>query len=96
MGMDGGGAARAGRQRGGEMAPGGLLMEITSRPQPREATGDTAGGARPPRIAGLILAAGRSTRMGALNKLTEEIAGKPLDDAFRGHREVAREAGEDV
>ena len=61
-----------------EMAPGGLLMEITSRPQPREATGDTAGGARPPRIAGLILAAGRSTRMGALNKLTEEIAGKPM------------------
>jgi molybdenum cofactor cytidylyltransferase len=61
-----------------EMAPGGLLMEITSRPQPREATGDTAGSARPPRIAGLILAAGRSTRMGALNKLTEEIAGKPM------------------
>ena len=61
-----------------EMAPGGLLMEITSRPQPREATGETAAGARPPRIAGLILAAGRSTRMGALNKLTEEIAGKPM------------------
>jgi molybdenum cofactor cytidylyltransferase len=61
-----------------EMAPGGLLMEITSRPQPREAIGDTAAGARPPRIAGLILAAGRSTRMGALNKLTEEVAGKPM------------------
>ncbi len=61
-----------------EMAPGGLLMEITSRPQPREATGETAGSTRAPRIAGLILAAGRSTRMGAMNKLTEEIAGKPM------------------
>ncbi len=61
-----------------EMAAGGLLMEITSRPQPREAPLDPADGANPPRIAGLILAAGRSTRMGAANKLIEEIDGKPM------------------
>jgi molybdenum cofactor cytidylyltransferase len=52
---------------------GGLLMEIVTRPQPRQepvATGK--------QIAAIVLAAGRSTRMGGPNKLTEEIAGKPL------------------
>jgi molybdenum cofactor cytidylyltransferase len=52
---------------------GGLLMEIVTRPQPREepvATGK--------RIAAVVLAAGRSTRMGGPNKLLEEIGGKPL------------------
>jgi molybdenum cofactor cytidylyltransferase len=59
------------------MAPGGLLMEIASRPQPREAK--TPIDAKPePRIAALVLAAGRSTRMGANNKLIEEVAGKPM------------------
>ena len=60
-----------------EMAPGGLLMEITSRPQPRETTSEPAPGEHP-RIAGLVLAAGRSTRMGAANKLTEKIDGKAM------------------
>lgn len=59
------------------MAAGGLLMEIPSRPQPREKS--PANEAKPqPRIAALVLAAGRSTRMGANNKLTELLAGKPM------------------
>jgi molybdenum cofactor cytidylyltransferase len=53
---------------------GGLLMEIVTRPQPRaEATHGTGC-----TVAGLVLAAGRSTRMGGPNKLLEEINGKPL------------------
>jgi molybdenum cofactor cytidylyltransferase len=53
---------------------GGLLMEIVTRPQPRAESKPEAGR----RIAGLVLAAGRSTRMGGPNKLLEEINGKPL------------------
>jgi molybdenum cofactor cytidylyltransferase len=53
---------------------GGLLMEIVTRPQPRAEAKPEAGR----RIAGLLLAAGRSTRMGGPNKLLEEINGKPL------------------
>jgi molybdenum cofactor cytidylyltransferase len=53
---------------------GGLLMEIVTRPQPRAEVKPEAGRA----IAGLVLAAGRSTRMGGPNKLLEEINGKPL------------------
>jgi molybdenum cofactor cytidylyltransferase len=53
------------------MGVGGLLMEIASRPQPR------AGEGKPPghRLAAVVLAAGRSTRMGGPNKLLEEIGG---------------------
>jgi molybdenum cofactor cytidylyltransferase len=53
---------------------GGLLMEIVTRPQPRAEAQPEKGH----RIAGLILAAGRSTRMGGPNKLLEEINGKAL------------------
>ncbi len=56
------------------MGVGGLLMEIVTRPQPREELEPEKG--RP--IAALVLAAGRSTRMGAVNKLIAEIGGKPL------------------
>lgn len=59
------------------MAPGGLLMEIETRPQPR--TGEPAVVAiAAPRIAAIVLAAGRSTRMGGANKLLEELGGVPI------------------
>ncbi len=57
------------------MGVGGLLMEIVSRPQPREEVAPAAGA---PRIAALVLAAGRSTRMGGPNKLLATIDGVPL------------------
>lgn len=50
---------------------GGLLMEIGARPQPRESP------SRSGRIAAIVLAAGRSTRMGA-NKLVATLDGRPL------------------
>ncbi len=56
------------------MGVGGLLMEIVTRPQPREEP--VAAGAQS--IAAIVLAAGRSTRMGGPNKLIAEIGGKPL------------------
>jgi molybdenum cofactor cytidylyltransferase len=56
------------------MGVGGLLMEIVTRPQPRE--GRRPDGNR--HITAIILAAGRSTRMGGPNKLLAELDGKPL------------------
>jgi molybdenum cofactor cytidylyltransferase len=53
---------------------GGLLMEIITRPQPRKEP--VAAGVR--NIAAVVLAAGRSTRMGGSNKLIAEIGGKQL------------------
>ncbi len=53
---------------------GGLLMEIVTRPQPRDEPSPSNGRS----IAALVLAAGRSSRMGGPNKLLEEIAGRPL------------------
>jgi molybdenum cofactor cytidylyltransferase len=53
---------------------GGLLMEIVTRPQPRTEPEPEKGRA----IAGVVLAAGRSSRMGGPNKLLAEIGGKPL------------------
>jgi molybdenum cofactor cytidylyltransferase len=56
------------------MGVGGLLMEIVTRPQPRESRGAD----RNRQVSAIILAAGRSTRMGGPNKLLAELGGKPL------------------
>src|SRR5580765_1178489 len=53
---------------------GGLLMEIVTRPQPRAEPEPEKGR----RIAAVVLAAGRSTRMGGPNKLLEQVGGRPL------------------
>jgi molybdenum cofactor cytidylyltransferase len=60
------------------MGVGGLLMEIVTRPQPREEPVPEKGAKKDRRIAAVVLAAGRSARMGAVNKLIAEIGGKPL------------------
>jgi molybdenum cofactor cytidylyltransferase len=56
------------------MGVGGLLMEIVTRPQPREKSETEENRA----VAAIILAAGRSTRMGGPNKLLAELDGKKL------------------
>lgn len=69
------------------MGVGGLLMEIVSRPQPRagrETTREGNGG-----IAALILAAGRSTRFGAPNKLLADFRGQPMLRHVLGIAEAA-------
>jgi molybdenum cofactor cytidylyltransferase len=64
------------------MGVGGLLGEIPSRPLPRaQATPEAADAGPPPagpRIGALVLAAGRSRRMGTINKLLIGIDGKPM------------------
>ena len=56
------------------MGVGGLLMEIGTRPQPREVKIVS----KMPSIAAIILAAGKSSRMGGPNKLLAEIGDKSL------------------
>lgn len=65
-----------GRREIQSMGVGGLLKEIATRPQPREPSDDTA--RREKRIACVILAAGRSSRMGPRNKLLEDLGGMPV------------------
>ncbi len=60
------------------MGVGGLLMEIVSRPQPRDEPKVAEGAEKGRRLAAVVLGAGRSSRMGGPNKLTQEIGGKPL------------------
>lgn len=67
------------------MGVGGLLMEIVSRPQPR-----APGQHEPGSVAGIVLAAGQSTRMGARNKLLQPLRGKPI---LRHAVEAQLEAG---
>ena len=59
-----------------DMAIGGLLMEIASRPLPRRMVERR----RPGNIVigGILLAAGSSSRMGTVNKLLAQIDGEPL------------------
>jgi molybdenum cofactor cytidylyltransferase len=66
-----------------DMGAGGLLMEISSRPTPRESKPvQPKSGFE---IAAVVLAAGRSTRMGS-NKLLKPVKGKPM---IRGTVEAA-------
>lgn len=58
------------------MGAGGLLKEISSRPQPRD--GKPAPKPAAPRVAALVLAAGKSSRMGSTNKLTAEVEGQAM------------------
>lgn len=63
------------------MGVGGLLKEIATRPQPREGRlpdDEDDGMRREPRIGCILLAAGRSTRMGPRNKLLEEVGGTAM------------------
>src|SRR5215203_5117862 len=56
------------------MGVGGLLMEIVTRPQPRTVADVEASR----NVAAIVLAAGRSTRMGGPNKLLAELDGNKL------------------
>jgi molybdenum cofactor cytidylyltransferase len=68
------------------MGVGGLLMEIPSRPQPRE----MAKAVKKINVAALVLAAGQSRRSGASHKLRATFDGVPL---LRRTCETALEAG---
>ena len=68
------------------MGVGGLLMEIPSRPQPREA----AKAVRKINVAALVLAAGQSRRSGPSHKLRATFSGVPL---LRRTCETVMEAG---
>lgn len=63
-----------GRHEIQRMGVGGLLAELPSRPQPRQEPATTAGS----EIAAVVLAAGRSRRMGGPNKLLLEVDGAPM------------------
>ena len=61
------------------MGAGGLLAEIPTRPQPRDDSDEEGEGLQhAPKVAVVLLAAGRSTRMGGPNKMLAEANGQPL------------------
>ena len=57
------------------MGAGGLLSEIPTRPLPRQSASPAPQPPRQPRIAAIVLAAGRSSRMAPANKLLVEVDG---------------------
>ena len=57
-----------------DMGAGGLLAEIPTRPSPREGKPKPQ---RAPRVTAIVLAAGKSSRMGA-NKLLADVNGEPM------------------
>lgn len=59
------------------LGAGGLLEESELRPSPRDER-DSAAATEVPRVAAVVLAAGKSSRMGAAAKQLEQLAGKPL------------------
>jgi molybdenum cofactor cytidylyltransferase len=59
------------------MGVGGLLGEIPSRPQPRDKPPVEKAALGKPAVAAIVLAAGRSSRMGR-NKLLLDLEGKPI------------------
>ncbi|KAB2946871.1 MAG: NTP transferase domain-containing protein, partial [Rhizobiaceae bacterium] len=71
------------------MGVGGLLMEIPTRPQPREA----ANPALAARVYAVVLAAGRSSRMGGPNKLLALFDGRPLVRVTTERAMASRAAG---
>jgi molybdenum cofactor cytidylyltransferase len=60
------------------MGVGGLLKEIVTRPQPRDEQAVGPAPRREAQIGCIVLAAGRSTRMGAANKLLASLSGRPM------------------
>lgn len=62
------------------MGVGGLLKETAARSQPRRGSRESRelGPARAPRVSALVLAAGRSTRMGPVNKLLAPFGGRVM------------------
>ncbi len=59
------------------MGVGGLLLDTPLRPQPRE-TASTPRAQAKPHVTALVLAAGLSRRMGAVNKLLAPLDGRPI------------------
>jgi molybdenum cofactor cytidylyltransferase len=59
------------------MGVGGLLEEVPTRPRPRAGASEGEGGQGAVRMAAVVLAAGRASRMGS-NKLLAVLDGKPL------------------
>ncbi|MBM3515637.1 MAG: 4-diphosphocytidyl-2C-methyl-D-erythritol kinase, partial [Alphaproteobacteria bacterium] len=60
------------------MGVGGLLVDIPSRPLPRDSAVRPARTAAAPKMAAIVLAAGQSRRMGSFNKLLMPIEGVAL------------------
>ncbi len=83
------------------MGAGGLLMEIPTRPLPRGEAGPAPSAPHAPRIAAIVMAAGRSSRMAPANKLLTDVDGRlmvqrAVDAALASHaRPVAVVTGHD-